>query len=63
MRHLFCWFGLHRYRWIVVSNTCELWACRCGMTILQFADDSKALSEVEWLNEEWKKSEKNHVGR
>jgi hypothetical protein len=50
MRRLLCWIGWHRYVWLRFGYVCELWACECGKTIIQFAEEPRALSEVEYLN-------------
>ena len=63
MRRLLCWFGWHRWSWVRFGHVCELWACECGKVIVQFADDPRAMSEVEQLNQWMKKSEGNRVGR
>lgn len=63
VRRIWCWLGFHSFRWLMFSHTCELWVCACGHIRMQFSDDPRALSEVQWLDEQWKKSEGNHVGR
>lgn len=54
---LFCWLGWHRYSLLVFGYTCELWVCRCGHFIVQFADDPRALHDVDKLNRWWRQGE------
>jgi hypothetical protein len=57
MKRFRCWFGFHRYYWAQFNHTCELWVCECGRVIIQFAEEPRALSEVDKLNEWWKQAE------